>query len=107
MRPEIMAVLNEWKQEDATVEIDTPFPAPLLMVYSGRPGRAGASDDIYSRAASRYYRVDVADTLHIDFSEMNFWGGPLRQRGAFGKIAPERALELTRLVARSFSARRF
>jgi hypothetical protein len=46
--------------------------------------------------------VDVADTLHVDFSEMNFWGGPLRQRGAFGTIAPERALELTRLIARSF-----
>jgi hypothetical protein len=33
---------------------------------------------------------------------MNFWGGPLRQRGAFGKIEPARALELTRLIARSF-----
>ena len=82
--------------------IDTPFPAPFLMVYSARPGRAGASDYIYSRAASKYYRVDVADTLHIDFTEMNFWGGPLQQRGAFGKIAPARALELTRLIARSF-----
>ena len=82
--------------------IDTPFPAPFLMVYSARPGRLGASDHVYSRAASKYYRVDVADTLHVDFSEMNFWGGPLRQRGAFGKIAPERALELTRLIARSF-----
>jgi dienelactone hydrolase len=82
--------------------IDTPMPAPFLMVYSGRPGRAGASDYIYSRAASKYYRVDVADTLHIDFSEMNFWGGPLQKRGAFGKIEPGRALELTRLIARSF-----
>ena len=58
--------------------IDTPMPAPFLMVYSGRPGRAGASDIIYRRSASKYYRVDVADTLHIDFSEMNMWGGPLR-----------------------------
>lgn len=82
--------------------IDTPFPAPFLMVYSGRPGRLGASDYIYSHAAAKYYRVDVADTLHVDFSEMNFWGGPLRQRGAFGTIAPARALELTRLIARSF-----
>ena len=84
--------------------IDTPMPAPFMMVYSGRPGRAGASDLIYSRSASKYYRADVADTLHIDFSEMNFWGGPLRQRGAFGKIAPERATELTRLIVRSFFA---
>lgn len=82
--------------------IDTTMPAPFLMVYSARPGRAGASDYIYSRAASKYYRVDVADTLHIDFSDMNFWGGPLQKRGAFGKIAPARALELTRLIARSF-----
>ena len=84
--------------------IDTPLPAPFLMVYSGRAGRAGASDYIYSRAASRYYRVDVADTLHVDFTEMNFWAGPLQQRGAFGKIAPARALDLTRLIARSFFA---
>ena len=82
--------------------IDTPMPAPFLMVYSGRPGRAGASDLIYRRSASKYYRVDVADTLHIDFSEMNMWGGPLGQRGAFGKIAPERAAELTRLIAREY-----
>lgn len=82
--------------------IDAKMPAPFLMVYSGRPGRAGASDYIYSRAASKYYRVDVADTLHIDFSEMNFWGGPLQKRGAFGKIEPARALELSRLIARSF-----
>ena len=84
--------------------IDTPMPEPFLMVYSGRPGRAGASDIIYRRSASKYYRVDVADTLHIDFSEMNMWGGPLRQRGAFGKIAPERAAELTRLIAREYFA---
>ena len=82
--------------------IDTTFPAPFLMVYSARPGRAGASDYIYGRAASKYYRVDVADTLHVDFTEMNFWGGPLQQRGAFGRIAPARALELTRVIARSF-----
>ena len=82
--------------------IDTPMPAPFLMVYSGRPGRAGASDLIYRRSASKYYRADVADTLHIDFSEMKFWGGPLRQRGAFGKIAPERATELTRRIVREF-----
>ncbi len=81
--------------------IDTPMLAPFLMVYSGRPGRAGASDLIYRRSA-KYYRADVADTLHIDFTEMNMWGGPLRQRGAFGKIAPERAVELTRLLAREY-----
>ena len=82
--------------------IDSKMPAPFMMVYSARPGRAGASDYIYSRAASRYYRADVSDTLHVDFSEMNFWGGPLRQRGAFGKIAPERAAQLTRMLAREF-----
>jgi len=82
--------------------IDTPMPAPFLMVYSARQGRTGASDIIYKRAASKYYRVDVNDTLHIDFSDMNFWGAPLRQRGAYGKIDPARAAEITRLVAREF-----
>jgi dienelactone hydrolase len=82
--------------------IDTPMPAPLLMVYSGRAGRAGASDIIYRRSASKYYRVDVKDTLHLDFTDMNYWGGPLRQRGAYGTIAPARATEITRMIVREF-----
>ncbi len=84
--------------------IDTPMPAPFLMVYSGRAGRAGASDIIYRRSASKYYRVDVKDTLHLDFTDMNFWGGPLRQRGAYGKIEPARATEITRIIVREFFA---
>lgn len=84
--------------------IDTPMPAPFLMVYSGRAGRAGASDIIYKRSASKYIRVDVQDTLHLDFTDMNYWGGPLRQRGAYGKIDPSRAAEVTRLVVREFFA---
>ena len=84
--------------------IDTPMTAPFLMVYSGRAGRAGASDTIYRGSASRYYRVDVKDTLHLDFTDMNFWGGPLRQRGAYGVIAPARAAEVTRTIVREFFA---
>lgn len=75
---------------------------PFLMVYSARPGRAGASDVVYKAAASRYYRVDVAGTLHVDFSDMNFWGGPLRARGAFGPIDPARAAALTRQIVREY-----
>jgi predicted dienelactone hydrolase len=82
--------------------IDTPMPAPFLMVYSGRAGRAGASDIVYRRSASKYYRVDVKDTLHLDFTDMNLWGGPLRQRGAYGKIDPARAAAITRTVVREF-----
>lgn len=84
--------------------IDTPMPAPFLMVYSARAGRAGASDVIYRRSASKYYRVDVKDTLHLDFTDMNYWGGPLRQRGAYGRIDPARAAEITRMVVREFFA---
>ena len=84
--------------------IDTKMPAPFLMVYSGRPGRAGASDIIYKRSASKYYRVDVKDTMHLDFTDMNFWGGPLRQRGAYGKIDPARAALVTRTIVREFFA---
>ena len=82
--------------------IDAKMPKPFLMVYSARPGRTGASDIIYKRSASKYYRVDVNDTLHIDFSDINFWGGPLRERGAYGKIDPARAAEITRMVTREF-----
>ena len=84
--------------------IDTKMPAPFMMVYSGRPGRAGASDIIYKRSASKYYRVDVKDTMHLDFTDMNFWGGPLRQRGAYGKIDPARAALVTRTIVREFFA---
>ena len=35
---------------------------------------------------------------------MNFWGGPLRQRGAYGAIAPARAAEVTRTIVREFFA---
>lgn len=82
--------------------IDTALPVPFLMVYSGRPGRAGASDLIYRRAASKYYRVDVTGTKHLDFTDMNYWGGPLRQRGAYGDITPARAAEITRTLVREF-----
>ena len=81
--------------------IDKKLSQPFLMVYSARPGRAGASDAIYRRAASRYYRVDVQNTLHLDFSDMILWGGPLRS-GALGTLAPARAVEITRTVVREF-----
>ena len=83
--------------------IDATFPAPFLMVYSGRPGRAGASDIIYRRAASKYYRVDVEGTLHLDFSDMNFWGGPIAKR-AFGPIGAVKAADVTRQIVREFFA---
>jgi hypothetical protein len=79
--------------------IDTALKAPFLMVYSARPGRAGASDIIY-RTAPKYYRVDVQDTRHLDFCDMNFWGGPLRAAG--GPIAPARAAEITRTIVREY-----
>jgi hypothetical protein len=40
--------------------------------------------------------------MHLDFTDMNLWGGPLRQRGAYGKIDPVRAAEITRMVVREF-----
>ena len=82
--------------------IDRPLSRPFLMVYSARPGRTGASDAIYRRAASPYYRVDVGNTLHLDFSDMIFWGGPLRDRGALGTLAPARATEITRSIVRQY-----
>jgi predicted dienelactone hydrolase len=77
--------------------IDKKLSQPFLMVYSARPGRTGASDAIYRRAAPKYYRVDVQNTLHLDFSDMILWGGSLRS-GALGKLAPARATEITRTI---------
>ena len=82
--------------------IDKSMPRPFLMVYSARPGRIGASDVIYERAARPYYRVDVADTRHLDFSDMAFWGGPLRQRPVLGTIAPARVNEITGVIVRQY-----
>ena len=82
--------------------IGSRMPRPFMMVYSARPGRLGASDAIYRRAASPYYRVDVDSTRHVDFSDMIFWGGPLKAAGASGSIAPERAVEATRLIVRQY-----
>jgi predicted dienelactone hydrolase len=81
--------------------IDQRLSVPFLMVYSARPGRTGASDAIYRRAATRYDRVDVRNTLHLDFSDMILWGGPLRQ-GALGTLAPPRAVEITRAIVRQY-----
>jgi len=82
--------------------IDRHLSQPFLMVYSARPGRTGASDAIYRRAASRYYRCDVRNTLHLDFSDMILWDGPLRQSGALGTLPPARAVEITRTIVREY-----
>jgi predicted dienelactone hydrolase len=82
--------------------IDTPFGRPFLMVYSAREGRLGASDVIYRRAAKPYYRVDVADTLHNDFSDMVMWGGPLAGRPIFGKRPALESVAVTRQIVREY-----
>jgi predicted dienelactone hydrolase len=82
--------------------IDQRLDRPFLMVYSARPGRLGASDPIYRASAAPYIRVDVKDTLHLEFSDMPFWGGPLKARGAFGAMRPERAVEITRAIVAGY-----
>ena len=72
------------------------------MVYSARPGRLGASDPIYRRGARPYYRVDVPDTRHLDFSDMAFWGGPLNTPALRGSMPATRATEITRAVVRHY-----
>ena len=82
--------------------IDTPMNRPLLMVYSAREGRRGASDVIYARSAKPYLRVDVDETLHNDFSDMVLWGGPLAGRPIFGPITPLHAIAVTRQIVREY-----
>jgi dienelactone hydrolase len=82
--------------------IDARMGRPFLMVYSARPGRLGASDPIYRRAAQPYFRVDVPGTGHLDFCDMAFWGGPLRERRVLGDIDPVRATAITRTIVRQY-----
>jgi alpha-beta hydrolase superfamily lysophospholipase len=82
--------------------IDTPMAKPFLMVYSARPGREGASDPIYRRAARPYYRVDMRDTGHLEFTDMVFWGGPLREKNVLKALPPARAVELTAAIVRQY-----
>src|SRR5205085_6119244 len=70
--------------------IDAQMKKPFLMVYSARPGRIGSSDVVYRRAAAPYYRVDVRDTKHLDFSDMVFWP-TLHDRGITGPMPAARA----------------
>ncbi len=57
---------------------------------------------IYRTAARPYHRADVKDTRHLDFTDMVFWGGPLRERPLLGTIAPGRVTEITRVVVRRY-----
>jgi hypothetical protein len=43
----------------------------------------------------------VKDTLHLDFTDMNYWGGPIAKR-AFGARGAARSAEVTRCVVREF-----
>jgi len=82
--------------------IDGAMQRPFMMVYSARPGRVGANDPIYRTAARPYYRADVKDTRHLDFTDMVFWGGPLRERPILGTLPPGRVTEITRLLVRRY-----
>ena len=82
--------------------IDRVMPKPFLMVYSARPGRDGASDPIYRKAARPYYRLDVRDTGHLEFTDMVFWGGPLRERPILQAMPPARAAEITAAIVRQY-----
>jgi pimeloyl-ACP methyl ester carboxylesterase len=95
------AVLNLDGSPQYGSMIDTPLGRPLLMTYSARRGRLGVSDVIYKRAASQYYRVDVADTLHLDFTDMALWPA-LRDRRATGDLPAEQAIAVTRTIVREF-----
>lgn len=95
------AVLNLDGSPQYGTMIDVRLNRPLMMVYSARAGRAGASDAIYESSAERYYRADVADTLHLDFSDMTLWP-PLRARRMTGAVPPLTVVATTRVLVREF-----
>ena len=59
-------------------------------------------DPISDNSLPCYYRVDVKDTRHLDFSDMVFWGGPLRERSVMGAIEPACAVDATRAIVRQY-----
>jgi dienelactone hydrolase len=75
---------------------------PILMVYSARAGRLGASDAIYRRAAKPYYRLEVDRTLHADFTDVGFWSPVIREKGVIGALEPERTTQITRAIVREY-----
>ena len=101
IEPRCAAALNLDGSPQYGPLIDSRLDRPMLMVYSSRAGRAGASDVIYRRAASKYYRVDVADTKHLDFTDMALWPA-LRARHITGDRPAADAVAVTRAVVREY-----
>jgi len=99
--PRCAAVLNLDGSPQYGRMLDERLGRPLMMVYSARNGRRGASDVIYKRSASKYYRADVAGALHLDFTDMALWP-PLAQRNALGPLDPTRKIAITRTLVREF-----
>lgn len=81
--------------------IDRPSHAPLLMVYSARPGRVGVSDLVYARGPS-YTRAVIASTLHLNFGDWQYWRGPSRIDGALGTIPAGRATTIVHRLVREY-----
>jgi pimeloyl-ACP methyl ester carboxylesterase len=99
--PRCAAVVNLDGSPQYGRMIDQRLGRPLMMVYSARKGRLGASDAIYSRTASKYYRADVDGTLHLDFTDMALWP-PLAERKALGPLDPAKKIAITRRLVREF-----
>ena len=99
--PRCRAVLNLDGIPQYGSLIDKRLGRPLLMVYSSRPGRIGASDAIYERSARPYYKVIADGTRHLDFIDMVFWPA-LRERKILGTVAPDVVTANTRAVVREF-----
>jgi hypothetical protein len=50
--------------------------------------------------SGEFRQVEV--TRHLDFCDMVFWGGPLRERPVLGTIVPARASEITSVIVRQY-----
>ncbi len=101
VEPRCAAALNLDGSPQYGDMIDSRMDRPMLMVYSARPARLGVSDVLYRRATSRYYRVDVSDTKHLDFTDMALWP-LLRARNVTGALPAADAIAATRTIVREY-----
>jgi pimeloyl-ACP methyl ester carboxylesterase len=81
--------------------IDRSSRAPLLMVYSSRPGRVGVSDVVYDKGAV-YWRAVVEGALHLNFGDWQYWPADSPVASALGSLSAAACTAIVHRLVREF-----